>query len=175
VLDSDLNLPTILEANRAFAAGAEGPERPGVPAKKLCVLTCMDTRIDPLRALGLSVGDAHILRNGGGRVSGDAVRSIVLSAHELGTREFGVIHHTKCGLFNKTNEAVAAAVAAGGGGDASGIDFLPFDDLDGSVRDDVEALRTCGLLPPDSVVWGAVIDVDSGGLRVVVEPTPVGQ
>lgn len=167
----DPYLPTIEEANREYAA-AQLPSLAGRPAKQLCILTCMDARLDLYPALGLARGDAHFLRNAGGRVTDDALRSLALSAHALGTREYAVIHHTKCGLHNAANDALQQAVSEGSGGDASHIDFLPFDDLDGSVRDDVQAVLDCGLLPPGSVVWGATLDVDSGALNVVVPPTP---
>jgi carbonic anhydrase len=171
--DSELNLPRMLEANRNYASLASRPVHSPRPTKHLCILTCMDARLDLFRALGLWQGDAHILRNAGGRASPDAIRSLVLSSHHLGTREWGVIHHTNCGLFDTTNEAIAAKVAEGGGGDASHIDFMPFNDVDASVRGDVEIVRTCGLLPPDGVVWGGVFDVDEGTLTVLVPPTPV--
>jgi carbonic anhydrase len=133
----------------------------------------MDARLDLFRALGLWQGDAHILRNAGGRASTDAIRSLVLSAHHHGTREFGLIHHTNCGLYQVTNEQLRDTVRQATGGDAGYIDFLPFHDLEASVREDVEAIRTCGLLPHDGVVWGATFDVDEGTLHVIVPPTPL--
>ena len=164
----ELNLDRIRKANETFAAEPP-PPREGRPSSRLTILTCMDTRIDPYAAFGLQAGEAHILRNGGGRVTDDALRSIALSAHVLGTREVGVIHHTRCGLHGGANADIAAKVAEGGG-DASDIDFLPFDDLDKSVADDIATLRGSGVLPPDAVVWGAVYDVDSGVLRITDEP-----
>src|SRR5215216_1251812 len=94
-----------LEANnRRFSAAFTGGQLAANPARQLLVLTCMDARIDPLRMLGLREGDAHIVRNAGGRVSDDAVRSIVISQQLLGTRHVLIIHHTGCGLLNVTNE-----------------------------------------------------------------------
>src|ERR1051326_3555070 len=90
--------------NRRFSAAFTGAQLSHTPARKLLVLTCMDARIDPLPALGLAVGDAHVLRNAGGRVSDDAIRSIVVSQQLLGTRQGLVIHHTRCGLLDVTNE-----------------------------------------------------------------------
>ena len=165
----ELNLDRIRTANEAFAADPP-PAREGRPSSRLTILTCMDTRIDPYRAFGLSAGEAHILRNAGGRATDDAVRSIALSMHVLGTREIGVIHHTRCGLHGGSNADIAAKIAEGGGADASHIDFLPFDDLDQSVADDLAALRGSGLLPADAVLWGGVYDVDSGVLRITDEP-----
>lgn len=168
--ESQLNLASIKAANASYAV-----ERPleGKPAKRLCVLTCMDARLDLFPALGLAVGDAHYLRNAGGRVTPDVLRSLALSAHHLGTREFAVIHHTRCGLYQGANDAIRSVIAANALGDPSGIDFLPFDDLAGSVQEDVDAVIASRLLPGDAVVWGATIDVDTGSLHVVVAPTPV--
>lgn len=169
-----MELPAILDANAdyresAFAAAARTPQ----PARRLVILTCMDARLDLFRALGLEVGDAHILRNAGGRVSDDALRSLVVSSHLLGTREFGVIHHTNCGLEAKTEEEVAAAVASSLGRPAPPMRYLPFGDVERSVVEDVEVIAASGALPGDAVVWGAVYDVDDGTVRVVAEPRGV--
>lgn len=171
---SKLSLPAMQKANESYAAMASRPVHSPRPVKHLCILTCMDARLDLFRALGLWQGDAHILRNAGGRASTDAIRSLVLSSHHLGTREFGVIHHTNCGLFQVTNERIWSEVAEATGTDASHIDFLPFDDVEDSVRVDVEAIVECGLLPADGVIWGATFDVDEGRLDVVVPPTALG-
>jgi carbonic anhydrase len=142
------------------------------PTRHLVVLTCMDARLDLFRLLGLSVGDSHILRNAGGRATDDAIRSLVLSSHLLGTREFVVIHHTGCGLHQITNEKISDLVEEATG-TRPNIDFAPFDDIEISVTIDVERIRTCPLLPTDAVVWGAVYDVHTGTLREIVEPTAV--
>lgn len=157
-------LPSVLSANEAYQ-GDDFTGAPGAaqPRRGLVILTCMDVRLDPARAFGLQLGDAHVLRNAGGRVSDDALRSLIISAHLLGTREAGVVHHTKCGLEGLTNEDAAARTGV------SGVDFLGFTDLEGSVRDDVQVLRACEDLPPDFVTWGAVYDVDTGALRVVTD------
>lgn len=157
-------LARILAANES----CQPPALQGPPAKHLCILTCMDARIDPLAAFGLGLGDAHVVRNAGGRASDDAIRSMVLSAHALGAREFGVVHHTRCGV--QTTDAAVHEQVAAAGVDVGHIAFLTFDDLDQSVRDDVDTIVGSKLLPADAVVWGAVYDVDSGRLRVVVEP-----
>ncbi len=146
------------------------------PRRQLVVLTCMDARLDLFRLLGLAIGDAHLLRNAGGRATDDAIRSMVLSSHWLGTREFVVIHHTGCGLHGVSNEQIGDRVEASVGKRPS-VDFRPFDDVELSVREDVEVIRLCELLPFDSIVWGAVYDVQTGVLREIVSPrhiaTPV--
>lgn len=163
----DLQLPSLLAANEVFRHDSfrEVPRTPR-PSGRLVILTCMDARLDLFRSMGLDVGQAHILRNAGGRASDDAIRSLVVSTHLLGTREIGVIHHTNCGLEATTNEAVAAVTGV------DTIDYLAFDEVDASVRDDVARVRRCGHLPDDVVVWGAVYEVDSGVIRVVDEPAP---
>ena len=160
-----LELDAVLAANAAhqqegFHAAARTPQ----PARHLVILTCMDARLDLFRALGLAVGDAHVLRNAGGRASADAIRSLVVSTHLLGTREIGVIHHTNCGLEGRTEPELTRATGV------EGIEFMAFADLEESVRDDVEAVRGCGHLPAGVTVWGAVYDVDTGALTVVAAP-----
>jgi carbonic anhydrase len=124
----------------------------------------MDARLDLFRALGLEVGDAHLLRNAGGRASPDAIRSLVVSTHLLATSEIGVIHHTNCGLEATTDNEIAVRTGV------SEIEYLAFADIDQSVRDDVATIRSCGQLADGVIVWGAVYDVDTGALRVVEHP-----
>ena len=161
----DLNLPAVLTANETYQQGDffAVPRTPE-PDRHLIVLTCMDARLDLFRALGLTVGDAHILRNAGGRASPDAIRSLVVSAHLLGTRELGVIHHTNCGLEGTSNEDVASRTGV------SDIDYLAFDDVEASVHDDLDTIRREATLPAGFTVWGAVYDVDTGSVRVVADP-----
>lgn len=168
-------LDAVLDANRRYVGSSHPPSgQTARPRRRLVVVTCMDARLDLFGALGLEVGDAHLLRNAGGRVTDDVVRSLVLSSHVLETREFGVIHHTRCGLEAATNDALHALVRENTGVDPMGeLDFLPFDDVDQSVRDDLERLRSVPYLPAGSVTWGAVYDVADGSIRVVVEPQPV--
>src|SRR3954471_6495106 len=111
----DLQLPAVLDANAAyqkteFHAAPRTPQ----PARHLVILTCMDARLDLFRSLGLEVGDAHILRNAGGRASDDAIRSLVVSTHLLGTREILVIHHTNCGLEGMSDDDVATKTGVSG-------------------------------------------------------------
>lgn len=126
----------------------------------------MDARIDPARALGLAEGDAHVIRNAGGRASDDAIRSLVISAHLLGTREILVIQHTDCGMLNVTNEQLRERLWREAGVDTWDIDFLPIASLERSVREDVARLRASPLLPAIPV-HGFIYDVRSGRLRGV--------
>ncbi len=164
-------LPELLRANAAYAGSFERGRLPVPPARRFAVLTCMDARLDPAKFLGLAEGDAHVIRNAGGRASGDAIRSLVISYRLLGTREFVVIHHTDCGMLTFTNEDLRGQLRRDPGADASHIDFLPFSDLDQSVRDDVETLRRSPIIPGDIAVSGFVYDVRSGRLREVVPVT----
>ncbi|MFN8035354.1 MAG: carbonic anhydrase [Acidimicrobiia bacterium] len=169
-----LQLDRIREANRRYVDAFEGTPLDARPARHLALLTCMDARLDLFRELGLAVGDAHIVRNAGGRATDDALRSLALSAHKLETREFGVIHHTECGLHGASNDELRRLVSAGSRAAAVDVDFLPFDDLDASVTADVTRVIESQLLPPEGRIWGAVIDAHHGELRVVCEPVPLG-
>ena len=115
------------------------------PARHVAVLVCMDARIDPARALGLQEGDAHVIRNAGGRAA-DALRSLVISEQLLGTTEIVVIHHTDCGMLTFSNGDLRKKVKQELHTDADHIDFLPFKDLEQSVRDDVTFLKESPLL-----------------------------
>ena len=132
----DLQLTAVLAANEAYQRGDfHSTPRTPQPQRHLVILTCMDARLDLFRALGLEVGDSHILRNAGGRASDDAIRSLVVSAHLLGTREIGVIHHTNCGLEGVTDAEVAARTGV------RGMAYLAFPDARESVPEDVERIR----------------------------------
>ena len=137
------------------------------PRRRMAILTCMDSRYTAQGVLGVHLGDTHVVRNAGGRVTDDAIRSLVLSAHALGTRGCVIIHHTNCGLYNTSNEAIWKRIRVATGQDASYLDFLPFDDVAGSVREDLERLRASTLLPEDYEVLGFVYDVVSGRLEPV--------
>jgi carbonic anhydrase len=168
-----VNHDAILAAAGTYAAEFVVDELTAAPTRQLVVLTCMDARLDLFRLLGLHIGDSHLLRNAGGRATDDAIRSLVLSAHWLGTREFVVIHHTGCGLHGVTNTEICDRVEAATGARPE-FDFMPFQDVEASVREDVARIRGCQLLPTDAVVWGAVYDVHSGELREITAPSPVG-
>jgi carbonic anhydrase len=157
----------LLIANARYAADFTKGDLPRRPRRRFAVLTCMDARIDPDRILGFEDGDANVIRNAGGRASDDAIRSLVISSKLLGTREFLVIHHTDCGMSSFTNEQLRDQLQRELGADASTIDFLPFDDLDESVRADVAIIRASPLIPQDITVRGFVYDVRSGTLREI--------
>ena len=160
-------LDELLAANEGYAASFTKGDLPVPPARKVAVLTCMDARLDPEKFLGLEEGDAHLIRTAGGRASDDAIRSLVISYKLLGTREFLVIHHEDCGMMTHTNEEIREALRRDLNADASGIDFLPFTDLDESVREDVQAIRSSPLIAEDIEVRGLVYDVKTGRLREV--------
>jgi carbonic anhydrase len=160
-------LATVLEANRAYADTFAFGALEIPPARPLLVLTCIDARLDPAAFLGLRVGDAHVLRNAGGRVTDDVVRSAVISSWLLGTREFLVIHHTDCGMTKFTNDVLHGMVRDATGVDVSDEDFLPFSDVEQSVREDVARLGDVKAFPDDVRVTGLVYDVRTGALSEI--------
>ena len=158
----------LLESNRKFAQTFDKGDLPMPPARELVVLTCMDARLHPAKFLGLQIGDAHVIRNAGGRASDDALRSLIISSRLLGTAEYAVIHHTDCGMLTFTNEDLRDKLQADTGRDASHIDFLPFSDLEESVRQDVRRIRENPFVPEDVEVSGWIYDVKTGQLQEVV-------
>ena len=160
-------LAEVQAANERYAAGFTRGDLPMPPGRKFAVLACMDARLDPARVLGLEEGDAHVIRNAGGRASPDALRSLIISYKLLGTREFLIVHHTDCGMLTFTNEQIREMLANDTGADASSIDFLPFGDLEASVREDVETVRSSPLIPNDIPVSGFIYDVRTGRLNAV--------
>lgn len=157
----------LLTANRRYAADPAHPR--GLdkrPRRAVAILTCMDARLEPLAAVGLHTGDAHVVRNAGGRVSDDALRSLVVSTQLLGTRTVLVVHHTGCGMAAE-EEALRRAIAEASGRAVGGLELLTFEDLEQSVREDVERLRAWPLLPDDLEVAGLIHDVDTGELHPV--------
>jgi carbonic anhydrase len=156
----------LVQANAQYAARFDRGDLPMPPARRLAIVTCMDARIIPSRALGLEEGDAHVIRNAGGRAR-DALRSLVISQRLLGTNEIAVIHHTDCGMLTFTNPQLHAKVKQDLGADSTGIDFLPFSDVEESVREDVEFLQSSPLIPKDVPVRGFVYDVRNGRLNEV--------
>src|SRR4030095_3653058 len=143
----------LLRANTGYARTFDLGDLPTPPRLKLAIVTCMDSRILPSRAFGLREGDAHIIRNAGGRAQ-DALRSLVISQRLLGTTAITVVHHTECGMLTFANDDLYKKVEKELGSDASSIDFLPFPDLQKSVRDDVEFLRRSPLIAPDTEIRG---------------------
>ena len=160
-------LPAILEANQAYASAFDKGALEIPPARPVLVLTCIDARLDPARMLGLEIGDAHVLRNAGGRATGDAIRSALISSWLLGTREYLVIHHTDCGMTKFTDDVLHGMIRDATGVDVSDDEYLAFSDVDQSVRDDVARLRDVKTLPEGVTVAGLVYDVRTGELREV--------
>jgi carbonic anhydrase len=156
-----------LRANAQYAARFDGVPRPVAPKRRLALLACMDSRIDLFAIVGLSPGDAHVIRNAGGRANEDALASLIISHTLMGTREFVVIHHTDCGMHNFTSDDLRQRIHERLGQDVSGMTFDFFTDLDESVRADVAAIRTCPYFAPDISVSGFVYDVFTGALRLV--------
>jgi carbonic anhydrase len=157
-----------LAANEGFAATFDKGDLPMPPARKVAIVACMDARLHPEKVFGIDIGEAHVIRNAGGRVSDDAIRSLVISQRLLGTNEIVVLHHTDCGMLTFTNEQLAAKVKEELHVDVSGRDFLPFPDLEQSVRDDVAILRNSPLIPKEFPVSGAIYDVTTGKVHEVV-------
>jgi carbonic anhydrase len=163
------------------------------PARRFAVLTCMDARLDPAKYAGLAEGDAHVIRNAGGRASDDAIRSLVISYKLLGTREFFVIHHTDCGMEFFTNEVMRGLLASSletvelpsngsrdvghGPGSTAGeyIEWLTIRDRSQAVIDDVERIRNHPLVPKSIPVYGFVYDVRSGKLIEVEGASAIGK
>ena len=156
-----------MKANQAYVDLHGTSHLPIKPKTKVAIVTCMDSRLHVAQALGLALGDAHILRNAGGRVTEDMIRSLVISQQQLGTREIVVLHHTDCGAQTFKNEEFAAFLNQELGVDVSGQDFLPFTDVEESVREDVALLRQSPLIPADVEISGAVYDVDTARMTVV--------
>jgi len=162
----------LLGANRVYASARQPRQLPLPPARKVAVVTCMDARIDPAAVLGLAEGDAHVIRNAGGRTA-EALRSLVISQRLLGTRAIAVIHHTDCGMLTFSNRDLHTQVRAELGADARSIDFFPFSDLEASVVEDVHLLTASPLIQPGTPVRGFIYDVRTGGLREVAVPAEV--
>jgi carbonic anhydrase len=158
----------LVAANEQFAQGYTLGQLPMPPARHVAVLACMDARLHPEKFLGLEIGDAHVIRNAGGRTDPGALRSLIISQKLLGTNEVLVIHHTDCGMLTFTNEDLQKRLVEETGADASHIDFLPFDDLAQSVREDVNAITSSPFIDPNAKVTGYIYDVATGRLEQVV-------
>lgn len=160
-------VPEIQEANARYAATFDRAELQAPPLRNVAVLTCMDARLDPAKFLGLEEGDAHVIRNAGGRADQDALRSLIISQQFLGTNEIVVIHHTHCGMSGFSNEELHSRLFDRFGASAEEIDFLPFTDLAQSVRDDIATIRTCPFIPEDVTISGFIYDVKTGRIETV--------
>ena len=158
----------LLEANRTAAEGFDLAGVPPVAARGFALVTCMDTRIEPLAMLGLRPGDAKILRNAGGRVTPDVLRSLVLATWLLQVRAVAVMQHTECALAGLGEGAVRGRLEEAGADGAAGWEFLAMDDPDAALREDVERVRACPDLPEKVAVEGWRYDVSSGLIRRIV-------
>lgn len=156
----------MLKANKGYGATFSKGGLAMPPARKTAVVVCMDARIDPARALGLEEGDAHVIRNAGGRVV-EALRSLAISQQLLGTQEVAIIHHTDCGMLTFTDADIRAKLRKSLGANADAVAFLAFDDVDRSVQDDLQEYDRSPLVMHDIPVRGFVYDVKTGGLREV--------
>ncbi len=183
----------VIAANQSYASHFDKGDLPMPPGRRFAILTCMDARLDPAKYAGLSEGDAHVIRNAGGRASDDAIRSLVISYKLLGTREWFVIHHTDCGMETFTNEIMndllssslktASVDASGwhdccegpGCTDGKYINWLTIKNQEQSVLEDVLRIRNHSLVPSDIPVYGYIYDVKSGRLIEVPEATKAGQ
>jgi carbonic anhydrase len=157
----------LLDANRRYRTEFHDSGVAGKAARGLAVVTCIDSRIDPLALLGLRAGDAKIIRNAGARVTDDALRSLVLAVNLLGVTRVCVMQHTDCAMVGSTADEMRDRVSAASGADAHGWDFLTMTDQPAALRGDIERIRACALLPADLVVGAFVFDVRSGELRPV--------
>ena len=184
----------VLDANETYVElfGDRG-SLPLPPGRHFAILTCMDARLDPAKYAGLAEGDAHVIRNAGGRASDDAIRSLVISYKLLGTREWFIIHHTDCGMEYFTDDVIRGLLAqsletatvdqsgwhdiGSGPGSRAGdsIDWLTISDQSGAVVDDVRRVRNYPLVPKTIPIYGYIYDVKTGKLNEVPEATEVGK
>jgi len=187
-------LDEVLAANAGYVAefGDKG-NLPMPPGRSFAILTCMDARLDPAKYAGLAEGDAHVIRNAGGRASDDAIRSLVISYKLLGTKEWFVIHHTDCGMETFNNETMGALLESSlktSSVDASGwhdsgngpgttdgkfIQWLTINDLAQSVVDDVQRIRNSPMVPPDIPIYGYIYNCKTGELEEVPAATMAGK
>jgi len=187
-------LSEVLASNSSYASNFGDKSKLALPpARSFAILTCMDARLDPAKYAGLAEGDAHVIRNAGGRASDDAIRSLVISYKLLGTREFFVIHHTDCGMEFFTNEVMRGLLASSletaeltsngfrdvgrGPGSSAGeyIEWLTIHDQKQAVIDDVERIRSHPLVPKSIPVYGFLYDVRSGKLIEVEGASAIGK
>jgi carbonic anhydrase len=157
----------LLSANADFAESFVDDGLPGQAAKGLAIVTCMDSRIEPLAMLGLKRGDAKILRNAGGRVTGDVLRTLVLATHLLGVTRVLVVEHTECKMASATEEQVHEQIQSDFGIDTRSLNFKVMDDQLASIKRDVQRVRSSPYLPKDLEVGGFLLDVRTGLLREV--------
>ncbi len=164
----DLDFDDVLAGNKRYAERFSDEHLEGRAARGLAVVTCMDSRIEPLQMLGLAKGDAKILRNAGARVTDDVLRTLVLAVALLGVQRVLVVPHTDCGMAKRSDEQVQQAVREFTGMDARSIDFATVQDQRAALERDVQRVRSWPFLPRGLPVAGAVYDVHTGRLDVVV-------
>ena len=157
---------TLLDNNESYASRFDKGELSLPPARRLAVLACMDARLDPAKALGLEEGDAHVIRNAGGVVSDDALRSLAISQNLLGTEEIVLIHHTDCGMLTFTDDEFADKLESDTG-ERPDWPIHTFEDLEASVRDSIAKIKSSPFVPKTDSVKGYVYDVETGRLSEV--------
>lgn len=158
----------VLRANEAYAAQFAWGELPTPPARKLIVLACMDARLIVSQILGLKPGDAHIIRNAGGIVTDDVLRSVLISHHLLGTQEMMIIEHTDCGMLTFTDDDLLGRLRQKmGTAVVAPARFFAFRELEANVREQIEKVRSHPWIPAQFVVRGFIYDVRTGRLREV--------
>ena len=187
-------LQQVLQANHEYSQNFGDKSKLALPpARQFAILTCMDARLDPAKYAGLSEGDAHVIRNAGGRASDDAIRSLIISHKLLGTKEWFVIHHTDCGMQLFTDDIIRGLLAeslqtatvdekgwrnlaeTGGSVEANHVAFLTFTNLENSVTEDVARIRKHPLVNPLIPIYGYIYDVKSGSLIEITEATEAGK
>jgi len=161
-------LPQLLDANRRYSESFDRSRLGHVPALKLAVVSCMDTRLNVEDMLGLRPGEAHVIRNAGGIVTDDVLRSLIVSHRVVGTTEFVVINHTQCGMMNFRDEELQARLKEETGADASGVRFHTFSDLEENLRAQVDRIKASPFLRDVAPVHGLLYQVEDGRLRTVV-------
>jgi carbonic anhydrase len=157
----------VLASNESYAAQFVDTGLPGQARKGLAVVTCMDSRIDPLRMLGLQPGEAKILRNAGGRVTDDVLRTLVLATHLLGVHRVLVVEHTDCKMASATDEDVHRTIYEASGIDTRSLVFQTMDDQMSTLAHDVQRVRSSPYLPEGTVVGGFLYDVRTGRLKEI--------
>ncbi len=160
----------IIAANAEFAEAFDAANIPIPPRRKLAILTCMDARIYPNKIFGLHEGDAHIIRNAGGRAA-DALRSLAISQELMGTREIVVLHHNDCGLLGRSNAEIRSRLVSSLGQvamqPAANLDFLPWPDVEQALRNEMYDIQTSPLIRPGTPVTGFIYDEETGLIRQV--------
>jgi carbonic anhydrase len=156
----------LLANNESYAGRFEKPDLPAAPARKLAVLACMDARLDPARALGLEEGEAHVIRNAGGVLTRDAIRSLAISQNLLGTEEIVLIHHTDCGMLTFDDEEFAERLE-GQTGRRPDWSAHGFTNVEENLRRSIERVKESPFVPHTGSVRGFIYEVESGRLREV--------